>query len=782
MYQVIARKWRPQTFEDVTGQEAITRTLTNALEHQRLHHAYIFSGARGVGKTTTARLLAKAVNCHKSNQPTATPCAIDDATACVSCKEVAEGRSIDVLEIDAASNTGVDNVRDAIINTVGIRPARDKYKVFIIDEVHMLSTQAFNALLKTLEEPPPNVLFIMATTEAHKIPDTILSRSQQFEFRTIATNKIFDRLKKIAEVENVEVDVAALFEIARAGEGSMRDAQSAFDQTISFSDGRITAIDVEHALGLAGSETLTRTVRAIAERQSIEVLKIVDDLSVRGHDFRNFCRDLLAYLRDLLVIKVGANDSETEADAARNESLKQQRVLAEDFSESDLVRFFHSLTATERDLRESSQPRYQLELGLIKLIEMRRLAALDDILARLVRLEQNSNGNAPPSGASSNSKASSPGTTAGGKAATPKAASSLLTSNTSLNVASDKPAVDNSLSTVESQTVADLPDSQSVAASPDSLAVADSSLVADLPPPTIAATSTANTVLEAKPQSEENSRTFAALAAEAPFDVAPHRINNQTSTVASQSDVSPVRDASPVRDRSPVSLFGEASATAPSALKLVAPLDELRSAATQTVSAPTASDSVAPSNHPDAQVRQLIELLEARRPFIAMALEKACTVRFEASELIVEFEPSDKHLIDNLKGASVKVLCDACREITNRNLGLRLRIADGDTAEQPLTSAYIKPDISLAPPPDLTSFTKTITAPQSSRSPQTSNLAATNSPPRPPDADAELWNYAESHPTIQKLLQTFRGQIVDVRRTDANNNDVINSVANSTSS
>src|ERR1041385_1526420 len=178
-YQVIARKWRPQSFEEVTGQEAITRTLRNAIEHQRLHHAYLFSGARGVGKTTTARLLAKALNCHKAKQPTATPCRTDDPDHCASCREISESRSIDVLEIDAASNTGVENVRDAIISSVGIAPARDRYKIFIIDEVHMLSTQAFNALLKTLEEPPPRVTFIMATTERHKVPETILSRCQQ---------------------------------------------------------------------------------------------------------------------------------------------------------------------------------------------------------------------------------------------------------------------------------------------------------------------------------------------------------------------------------------------------------------------------------------------------------------------------------------------------------------------------------------------------------------------------------------------------------------------------
>src|SRR5438105_563480 len=395
-YQVIARKWRPQTFEEVTGQEHITRTLRNAVEHERLHHAYLFSGARGVGKTTTARLLAKAVNCHKADRPTPTPCRTTDADACASCREVAEGRSIDVLEIDAASNTGVDNVRDAIINTVGIRPARDRYKVFIIDEVHMLSPAAFNALLKTLEEPPPRVLFIMATTHPHKVPETILSRSQQFEFRTIAAARIAERLRLIADAEKIKVSDDALREIARAGEGSMRDAQSAFDQVISFSEGEIGTEDVGAALGIAGAEVLARVTRAVAEQKPAEALAVVDDLVTRGHDLRNFCRDLLARLRDLLVVKV-AGDSSALADATEAER-RELTNEAREFSESDLVRFFHSLTETETRLRESAHPRYQLEIGLVKLVEMRRLAPLGQIIERLNALEESLRGGRAPAG------------------------------------------------------------------------------------------------------------------------------------------------------------------------------------------------------------------------------------------------------------------------------------------------------------------------------------------------------------------------------------------------
>ncbi|HYE63979.1 MAG TPA: DNA polymerase III subunit gamma/tau, partial [Pyrinomonadaceae bacterium] len=385
-YQVIARKWRPQTFDEVTGQEPITRTLRNAIEHERLHHAYLFSGARGVGKTTTARLLAKALNCHKSDRPTPAPCAVNDATACVSCREIAEGRSIDVLEIDAASNTGVDNVRDAIIGNVAIAPARDRYKVFIIDEVHMLSGAAFNALLKTLEEPPPRVVFIMATTELHKLPDTILSRCQQFEFRTIATTKIAERLRLIAAAEKVSISEDALREIARAGEGSMRDAQSAFDQVISFSGPEIKAEDVEMALGIAGREMLARVVQAIAEGKAPEALAVVDDLVMRGHDLRNFCRDLLAHLRDLLVAKVSGETAELlESSSTDRRELARQAAA---FSESDLVRFFHSLTETEASLRTAAHPRYQLEVGLVKLMEMRRLAPLNQLIERLAALEE----------------------------------------------------------------------------------------------------------------------------------------------------------------------------------------------------------------------------------------------------------------------------------------------------------------------------------------------------------------------------------------------------------
>jgi len=392
-YQVIARKWRPQKFEDVTGQEILTQTLQNSITHDRLHHAYLFSGARGVGKTTTARLVARALNCHKSDKPTATPCAPIDDQACASCREIAEGRSMDVLEIDAASNTGIDNVRDVIINNIGVRPARDRYKVFIIDEVHMLSGAAFNALLKTIEEPPPGVVFIMATTDEHKVPETITSRCQLFEFRTIATAKIAERLKLVAKAEKISISDDAIREIARAGDGSMRDAQSALDQVISFAGDKIKTEDVEKALGIAGADVLARITGGIAENKPAEALAIVDDLVMRGHNLRNFCRDVLGHLRDLLIVKVSGDAKLLESSSAQTGALQQQAAL---FSASDLVRFFHSLAETEASLKDAANPRYQVEVGLVKLMEMRRLASLSDLVGRIAELESALRTGCPP--------------------------------------------------------------------------------------------------------------------------------------------------------------------------------------------------------------------------------------------------------------------------------------------------------------------------------------------------------------------------------------------------
>jgi DNA polymerase-3 subunit gamma/tau len=384
-YQVIARKYRPQTFADLTGQEHISRTLGNALDQRRLHHAYLFSGVRGTGKTTTARILAKGLNCHTG--VTSRPC-----LQCPSCVEIASGASLDVLEIDAASNTGVDNVRDVIINNIAIRPARDRYKVFVIDEVHMLSTSAFNALLKTLEEPPSHVTFIMATTELHKVPDTILSRCQQFEFRQIPTEKIFRRLREIADGEGVKINDSALREVARAGAGSLRDAQSAFDQVIAFSGDQIAEEDVTTALGLVSAATLGRFVEAIAGQKTAEILNLVEEVFARGYDLRNFTRELTAYLRHLLVIKSGIDGSDLLG--VTDVEVDRLRQLSSRFSEEDLVRLFHLLAETEKEIKDSPHPRFQLEIGLVKLTHAIRLKTLDELIKKLEELESRITGDA----------------------------------------------------------------------------------------------------------------------------------------------------------------------------------------------------------------------------------------------------------------------------------------------------------------------------------------------------------------------------------------------------
>src|SRR5262245_39839188 len=252
-YQVLARKWRPQRFDDVVGQQAVTRTLRNAITSGRIAQAFVFAGSRGCGKTTTARILARALNCEKG--PSADPCGECDA-----CIEIAQGRDIDVLEIDAASHTGIDNIREVVIAGLSIAPVRDRYKVFLIDEVHQLSSASFNALLKSIEEPPPHVVFMMATTELHKIPDTILSRSQVFEFKTISTKAIIEQLRKIAKAEGLNIDESALALVGRAGEGSMRDAQSALDQVIAFAGNTITVEDVASVLGVVGRDLLFQLV------------------------------------------------------------------------------------------------------------------------------------------------------------------------------------------------------------------------------------------------------------------------------------------------------------------------------------------------------------------------------------------------------------------------------------------------------------------------------------------------------------------------------------------
>ncbi len=371
-YQALARKWRPQTLDDVLGQQAVTRTLRNALKSKRIAQAFVFAGPRGCGKTTTARILARALNCAQG--PTPTPCGVCDA-----CIEIAEGRDMDVLEIDAATHTGVDNVREVIIEGLSIAPARNRYKVFLIDEVHMLSNSSFNALLKSIEEPPPHVVFMMATTELHKIPDTVLSRSQVYEFRTIPAKTVSERLRFVAEQEGITVPDDALQLLARAGEGSMRDSLSAFDQVRAFSGDTLTLDDVTSVLGLVGRDLVFDMLEAIAAEDAGAAFTLVERAIERGYDLRLLCRELARAARDLLIVSVDAARLK-DADVAGESERERVAALGPRFSREDLLRAFDGFTRAEYDVRQSDHPRFQLEMALLRLMHLRKLLPLTELL------------------------------------------------------------------------------------------------------------------------------------------------------------------------------------------------------------------------------------------------------------------------------------------------------------------------------------------------------------------------------------------------------------------
>ena len=387
-YKVLALKYRPTSFDEVVGQTNVTRTLRNALERGKIGHAFLLSGARGVGKTTTARILAKALNCSRSEGPTAGPCSTrtdeDRAKACDSCREIADGQSLDVQEIDGASNNSVDQVRE-LRESARYNPARDRFKIWIIDEVHMLSTGAFNALLKTLEEPPPKVKFIFATTEYHKIPETILSRCQQYDFRMIPARELQLHLRSVADQERIRVSDAALALIARAAEGSVRDALSLFDQVLAFTGDEIPDADVAGLLGLVDRELLHRASKAIVEGDSLAMLELVESLADYGADYRNFVRELLLHLREVLLVRLAPAESPL-LHAILPEELERLRSLAAALSEEDLLRALDLLTRAEGELRHASDPRVALDLALLKLVQMRRLLPFAEVVARVERL------------------------------------------------------------------------------------------------------------------------------------------------------------------------------------------------------------------------------------------------------------------------------------------------------------------------------------------------------------------------------------------------------------
>ena len=372
-YQVIARKWRPQTFNELVGQEHVTETLKNAIKNNRVAHAYIFSGARGVGKTTAARILAKALNCVKG--PTPVPCG-----ECDSCKEIAAGTSLDVIEIDAASNRGIDQIRE-LREMVRYAPASARSKVVILDEAHMLTTEASNALLKTLEEPPERVIFVMATTEPENLVDTIRSRSQHFHFRALTFAEITGRLEEIAEKERLKVEAGALAVIARMAEGSMRDALSLLEQARAYCGDTIVDKEVRELLGVVPEDALEELVSAISEGSADRALGLVHRFQKEGRNLQHFCREAIRHVRNLLIARVCGGDSDLIA--ATPDQRPALAKAAAQFSEEDLTRFFQILLQTDDDLRRKPDPRVHLEMGLLRLINAARLAPMEELLAEL---------------------------------------------------------------------------------------------------------------------------------------------------------------------------------------------------------------------------------------------------------------------------------------------------------------------------------------------------------------------------------------------------------------
>ncbi|HWB83545.1 MAG TPA: DNA polymerase III subunit gamma/tau [Bryobacteraceae bacterium] len=371
MYQVIARKYRPQAFQDVVNQEHVKTTLENAIAQKRIAHGYIFSGQRGTGKTTVARILARCLNCVEG--PTTTPCGV-----CASCREISSGGTVDVIEIDAASNRGINEMRELREN-VRYQPARDRYKVFIIDEAHQITNEAFNALLKTIEEPPPWAVFILCTTEAHKIPATIASRCQHFSFRSVEFEDLVARLAWICEQEGIQADPEALAVLAQAGEGSVRDSLSALDQAIACCGSHLEAAGVRALLGAFSLDALQQVAQALLDSDSQRMLQVVDELERNGHNLQHFSRELSRYFRNLMVARVAGPDPRLiAASPAERERLAE---TAARFSEEDLTRYLQLTLDLFRDLQFSLQPRFHLEIGLVRLVHAGRLQPIEEALA-----------------------------------------------------------------------------------------------------------------------------------------------------------------------------------------------------------------------------------------------------------------------------------------------------------------------------------------------------------------------------------------------------------------
>jgi DNA polymerase-3 subunit gamma/tau len=411
-YRVIARKWRPQTFAEIVGQEHVTRTLQNAIRTGRVAHAYIFSGVRGVGKTTAARVLAKALNCEKG--PAAEPC-----NQCDRCSEIAAGTSLDVMEIDAASNRGIDQIRE-LREMVRYAPATGRYKVVILDEAHQLTEEASNALLKTLEEPPERVIFVLATTAPESLPETIRSRAQHFHFRSLSFSEIAQTIVRVTRSEGLEIEPGAVAVLARAAEGSLRDGLSLLEQAMAYCEKTITDSEVRALLGVVSEEALDEMVEAISSTSAERALALVHQMISSGENLESFCREAIRHIRNLLVVRVAGSGSPMVA-ASADERPRLERQAGQ-FTEEDLTRFFRILLETQADLRRHPDPRIHLEMGILRMVNAARLAPLEQLLAEM----RGERAPVPSSGSSSGPVSSTPPTRG------PSVAPGKVSSDTSL--------------------------------------------------------------------------------------------------------------------------------------------------------------------------------------------------------------------------------------------------------------------------------------------------------------------------------------------------------------
>jgi DNA polymerase-3 subunit gamma/tau len=377
-YLVLARKWRPQKFEDIVGQDFVQKTLQNAISSERVAHAFLFSGARGVGKTSTARILAKSLNCKQG--PTTSPCNV-----CENCKEIAEGNSIDVFEIDGASNRGIDEIRELREN-IKYFPSKSNYKIYIVDEVHMLTKEAFNALLKTLEEPPKHVVFIFATTEPHKIPITILSRCQRYDFKKISLKDISNHLTRILKEEGIKMSEASILQIAKAANGSMRDSQSILDQIISYGGTDISDEAVNSILGVIDRTLIYKIVSAVINKDANEALKVIQSIYDYGYDINQFCFNILEAFRDVIAFKV--SDNPKEVIELSDSELNEIKAFADSIDVKELLLIYNMLYKSEEDITKSLNPKMILEMTILKMINRFPVVPLESIMVKLKALEK----------------------------------------------------------------------------------------------------------------------------------------------------------------------------------------------------------------------------------------------------------------------------------------------------------------------------------------------------------------------------------------------------------